>query len=61
MNDEYVKTEALLKLIDTVSKAGEEITNSLDSIEERLRRINESIDTHTEEVRMIDVKNRTKD
>ena len=61
MNNEYVKTEALLKLIDTVSKAGEEITNSLDSIEERLRRINESIDTHTEEVRMIDVKNRTKD
>jgi len=58
MNNEYVKTEALIKLVDAVTKAGEEITNSLDGIEERLRRIDIAIDTHTEETRMIDVKRR---
>ena len=58
MNNEYVKTEALMKLIDAVTKAGEDITNSLDGIEERLRRIDIAIDTHTEETRMLDVKRR---
>ena len=58
MNNEYVKTEALMKLIDAVTKAGEDITNSLDGIDERLRRIDIAIDTHTEETRMLDVKRR---
>jgi hypothetical protein len=58
MNNEYVKTEALIKLVDAVTKAGEDITNSLDGIDERLRRIDIAIDTHTEETRMLDVKRR---
>ena len=58
MNNEYVKTEALMKLVDAVTKAGEDITNSLDGIDERLRRIDIAIDTHTEETRMLDVKRR---
>tara|TARA_R110000772_G_scaffold172737_4_gene284609 strand:- start:438 stop:623 length:186 start_codon:yes stop_codon:yes gene_type:complete len=58
MNNEYVKTEALMKLIEAVTKAGEDITNSLDGIDERLRRIDIAIDTHTEETRMLDVKRR---
>ena len=49
-------TEAITKyLIPQMADGLTDISNSLDSIEERLRRINESIDTHTEEVRMIDV------
>tara|TARA_R110000751_G_scaffold20987_3_gene60861 strand:+ start:571 stop:756 length:186 start_codon:yes stop_codon:yes gene_type:complete len=58
MNNEYVKTEALMKLIEAVTKAGEDITNSLEGIDERLRRIDIAIDTHTEETRMLDVKRR---
>jgi len=58
MNNEYLKTEALMKLIEAVTKAGEDITNSLDGIDERLRRIDIAIDTHTEETRMLDVKRR---
>jgi hypothetical protein len=69
MNDD---TEALLRLIDAVKKAGEEITDSInqgfetiesaillsDGIEERLRRIADSLDAHTEETRMINIKRR---
>jgi len=58
MNNEYVKTEALMKLIEAVTKAGEDITNSLDGIDERLRIIDIAINTHTEETRMLDVKRR---
>jgi len=64
----YTQNDVLLKIFDSinqlslaVNESAITISNSLDEIEERLRRINESIDTHTEEVRMIDVKNRTRD
>ena len=64
----YTQNDVLLKIFDSinqlslaVNESAVTISNSLDEIEERLRRINESIDTHTEEVRMIDVKNRTRD
>ena len=59
MNDEeYV--EVIRELAIAVKDATDQIVNSLDEIEERLRRINDSIDTHTEETQMIDVKNRTR-
>jgi len=64
----YTQNDVLLKIFDSinqlslaVNESAVTISNSLDEIEERLRRINESINTHTEEVRMIDVKNRTRD
>ena len=64
----YTQNDVLLKIFDAinqlslaVNESAVTISDSLDGIEERLRRINESIDTHTKEVRMIDVKNRTKD
>jgi transcriptional antiterminator len=64
----YTQNDVLLKIFDSinqlslaVNESAITISNSLDEIEERLRRINESINTHTEEVRMIDVKNRTRD
>ena len=55
MNDD---TEALLRLIDAVKKAGEEITDSIDGVEERLRIIADSLDAHTDETRMINIKRR---
>lgn len=55
MNDE---TEALIRLINAVKKAGEEITDSIDGVEERLRVIANSLDAHTEETRMINIKKR---
>jgi hypothetical protein len=59
MNDEeYV--EVIRELAIAVKDATAQIVDSLDEIEERLRRINDSIDTHTEETRLIDVKNRTR-
>ena len=64
----YTQNDVLLKIFDAinqlslaVNESAVTMSDSLDEIEERLRRINESIDTHTEEVRIIDVKNRTKD
>ena len=69
MNGElYTQNDVLLKIFDAinqlslaVNESAVTISDSLDEIEERLRRINDSIDTHTEETRMIDVKNRTRD
>ena len=64
----YTQNDVLLKIFDSinqlslaVNESAVTISDSLDEIEERLRRINDSIDTHTEETRMIDVKNRTRD
>ena len=64
----YTQNDVLLKIFDAinqlslaVNESAVTISDSLDEIEERLRRINDSIDTHTEETRMIDVKNRTRD
>ena len=69
MNGElYTQNDVLLKIFDAinqlslaVNESAVTISDSLDEIEERLRRINDSIDTHTEETQMIDVKNRTRD
>ena len=59
MNDEeYV--EVIRELAIAVKDATAQIVDSLDEIEERLRRINDSIDEHNETIQMIDVKNRSR-
>jgi hypothetical protein len=63
MNGElYTQNDVLLKIFDainhlsgTVEESTSHITNSLDEIEERLRIIGTSIDTHTETTRMIHI------
>ena len=69
MNGElYTQNDVLLKIFDAinqlslaVNEAAVTISDSLDEVEERLKRINDSIEAHTEETRMIDTKNRTRD
>lgn len=69
MNGElYTQNDVLLKIFDainqlslSVNEAAVTISDSLDEVEERLSRINDSIEAHTEETRMIDTKNRTRD
>ena len=69
MNGElYTQNDVLLKIFDainqlslSVNEAAVTISDSMDEVEERLRRINGSIEAHTEETRMIDAKNRTRE
>jgi len=63
----YTQNDVLLKIFDAinqlslaVNEAAVTISDSLDEVEERLKRINDSIEAHTEETRMIDTKNRTR-
>jgi|TARA_R110000851_G_scaffold299598_2_gene455602 hypothetical protein len=61
----YTQNDVLLKIFDainevslSINESAVTISNSLDEIEERLKRINDSLDAHTEETRMINIKRR---